>query len=85
MKHIPLYNEFKPGIINEGSSVATINDISDTFTVFYNQLNDLSAKGAFSDKNVKGHLQTAIESLDEAWEELCDEHGVEYEKTEVNL
>lgn len=87
MKHIRVFEDFKPDpdYTKGGKNYASINDISDAFSTFYNQLNDLAKKRAFSDMVVRDHIEAAVEELDKAWEELCNEHGVDYEKTEVNL
>jgi len=87
MKHLSDYSSFSGTEIKEALNerVMTINDISDTFTVFYHQLNDLSTSGALKSPEVKKHLQEAIDHLDKAWEILCEEHGVEYEKMKVKI
>ena len=83
MKHIQVFEDFTPESIqmNEAKDYADINDISEVFETFVKSVEELGKKKAFK----YGIMEPVIEALNEAWEELCIEHGVDFEPIEINF
>lgn len=79
MKHIQIFEDFKPDpdYAKGGKNYADINEISEVFEAFIESVRELAKKNAF--KHVNTQMESVIESIDSVWEELCDEHGVEYD------
>jgi len=76
---IQKFDEF----VNESrSGVMTINDFSEIFSNFYDNISEVSE---FLDKETINHLKAAKENLDKAWESEAEAHGVDFEKYKMKL
>jgi len=66
--------------ISEGKNSMTINNFSSAFIEFYYFLKD--NKKYMDDDTIK-HIQTALSSLDKAWKNESETHGVNFTNVKV--
>lgn len=62
--------------------VMGIGDFADGFIEFYNFISFYSKQ---MDKDTTKHIKEAIKHLDQAWENECEAHGVDYKKVNVKI